>query len=66
MFLTENVLGLRKIGLAEIYQEITPYKKNGLISSKEDFVIMSSVELVVVAMMKLHQQQIDYTMKKLK
>ena len=59
MLPTENVLGLRKIGLAEIYQEITPYKKNGLISSKEDFVIVLIEELSVVEMTQLHfiQQQ---------
>ena len=57
MFLTENVLGLRKIGLAEIYQEITPYKKNGLIFSKEDSVIVLIEELSVVEMTQLHFMQ---------
>ena len=54
MLHTENVLGLRKIGLAEIYQEITPYKKNGLIFSKEDFVIVLIEELSVVEMTQSH------------
>ena len=57
MLLTENVLGLRKIGLAEIYQEITPYKKNGLIFSKEDSVIVLIEELSVVEMTQLHFMQ---------
>ena len=52
--LTENVLGLRKIGLAEIYQEITLYEKNGLISSKEDFAIVLIEELSVVEMTQSH------------
>ena len=50
MLPTENVLGLRKIGLAQKYQEITPYEKNGLISLKEDFVTVWREEFYVVAM----------------
>ena len=56
MLLTENVLGLRKIGLAEKYREITPYEKNGLIFSKEDFAIVLIEELSVVEMTQLHLQ----------
>ena len=54
MLITENVPGLRKIRLAEKYQEITLYEKNGLISSKEDFVIVLIVELSVVEMTQSH------------
>ena len=54
MLPTKNVLGLRKMGLAQKYQEITLYEKNGLISSKEDFVIVLIVELSVVEMTQSH------------
>ena len=50
MLPTKNVLGLRKMGLAQKYQEITPYEKNGLISLKEDFVTVLRKEFNVVAM----------------
>ena len=50
MLPTANVLGLRKIGLAQKYQEITPYEKNGLISLKEDVVTVLRKEFNVVGM----------------
>ena len=53
MLHTENVLGLRKIGLAQKYQEITPYEKNGFIFLKEDFVTVWREEFNVVAMTRL-------------